>query len=232
MFHNRTLRAFFPALLAILVCTGFALAGAHTWRVNELFSDSTGTIQFIELRESGGGNGEVGVNGHSVTSNTRNYVIPGPSLPPVTGNRILLFATPAAAALPGMPTPDYVFPSNMVPFINPAGDTIQYFGFSSETFGAGQLPTDGVHSLTTYLGTRSVNCATPTNFNNVSGHINLGCTLLGDVDNNGSRNGNDISAFVRVVLGTPQLTDNATCAEYCTGTLSGNIAAFVNDLLS
>lgn len=233
MFTNhRIIRAFIPAVAACLVCAGFALAGAHTWRVNELFSNSSGTIQFVELKESGGGNGEIGVNGHSVTSTTRNYVIPGPSLPPVTGNRTLLFATPAAAALSGFPTPDYVFPSNFVPFITTTGDTIQYFGFSSETFGAGQLPTDGVHSLTTYLGSRSINCASPTNFNGVTGSINLGCTLLGDVDNSGSRDGNDIAAFVRAVLGTPQLTDSPTCAEYCTGTLAGNIAAFVNDLLS
>ena len=36
---------------------------------------------------------------------------------------------------------------------------------------------------------------------------------------------------LRVVTGTPIAGDNPACAEYCTGTIAGNVTAFVNDLL-
>ena len=38
--------------LGLLVCgAGPLLAGAHTWNVNEVFSNADGTVQFIELVE-------------------------------------------------------------------------------------------------------------------------------------------------------------------------------------
>lgn len=46
------------------------------------------------------------------------------------------------------------------------------------------------------------------------------CLLLGD-----------IGGFVRTKLGNPGEGDNETCADYQTGTLDGDIAAFVEDLL-
>ena len=221
------------AACTLLVTAALALAGGHTWKVNELFSDSTGTIQYVGLRECCGGNGETGVPGHSILSVARNYAITGPSLPPTTGFKTLLFATPAFAALSGVPAPDYIFPAGMVPFIATGGDTIQYFPGNSVTFGAGALPTDGVHALNTpFGGSQNVTCNSPKNFAGATATINLGCTtVMGDVDNNGARNTQDIAAFVRVVTGFPLGGDNPACAEYCTGSLDGNILAFVNDLL-
>ncbi len=205
-----------------------AWAGAHTWKVNELFSDATGTIQFIEFREGGGGAGEIGFPGHNITSTTRVFTVPGAALAAPTSFKSVLIATPACAALPGMPTPDYVLPAGLVPFITLAGDSISYVPFNTLTFGAGALPTDGVHSLNANLTT---GCNSPTNYAGQSGSVNVSCPLKGDVDGSGARDGHDVAAFARVAAGTPIAGDNAMCAEYCTGTLAGNITAFVNDLL-
>jgi formylglycine-generating enzyme required for sulfatase activity len=57
------------------------------------------------------------------------------------------------------------------------------------------------------------------------------CALLGDVDDSGTVNGADIAGFIRVKLDTPAPGDVETCADYGTGTLEGDIAAFVADLL-
>jgi len=125
-----------------------AWAGSHLWRFSEAFSNADGTIQFIELHETSGvDNGEVGINGHTISSTTKTYLIPPPSLPFTTANKRLLFATPAFAALPGAPTPDYIFPAGSVPFFSTVSDTLACSGWPSMIMAAGQLPTDGIHSL-------------------------------------------------------------------------------------
>ena len=58
------------------------------------------------------------------------------------------------------------------------------------------------------------------------------CTLLGDVNTDGTVNGLDIDGFVRALLGLPALPgENPACAEYGTGGLETDLAAFVADLL-
>lgn len=217
------------AATVLLATAGLAWAGSHTWRVNELFSDASGTIQFVELKECCGGNFETGAPGHNVTSLTKSYLIPGPALPPVTANRTLLFGTPAFAALPGAPPCDYVFPAGSVPFFSIVSDSVSYVPWDTMSFGPGGLPSDGVHSRN---AGGVIACNSPKNFAGVTGSINVGCSLPGDVNGSGGTNGDDIPGFVRIALGAALPGDNAACAEYCTGTLPGNIAAFVADLLN
>ena len=58
------------------------------------------------------------------------------------------------------------------------------------------------------------------------------CLLTGDVNVDGVVNGLDIEGFVRAKLGLPPLPgENEICADYGTGTLDGDIAAFVADLI-
>ena len=58
------------------------------------------------------------------------------------------------------------------------------------------------------------------------------CTLLGDVNQDGAVNGLDIDGFIRAKLGQPALPgSNPACADYGTGTLNGDLAAFVADLV-
>lgn len=227
---NRLVRLAVIAAGVLFISSGLALAGSHTWVFNEIFSNASGTIQFIELRESMGGNGEIFVPGHHITTSTppaHDFNIPPPNLPSTTGFKTLLFATPACAALPGFPTPDYTL--NAAPFFSVVNDTIACTGWPNFVYGSGGLPTDGVHSRN---AGGIITCNTPKNYAGVTATLNIGCTTPGDVDGSGILDGNDIAGFVRVSLGSPIGGDNAACAEYCTGSLSSNVDAFVTDLLN
>ncbi len=59
------------------------------------------------------------------------------------------------------------------------------------------------------------------------------CSLLGDVNVDGTVDGDDIPGFVRAKLGQPaEPGENQACADYGTGTLAGDIDAFIADLLA
>lgn len=155
--------------LAALALGAFAapavFAGAHTWDVNELFSNASGTIQFIELKETGGGAGETGVGGHQVTSNINSFTILSNVVAP-TSFKHILFGTAAFAALPGAPMPNYIIDPN---FFSVSGDLIQYMPYDSLSFAAGVLPTDGVLSL----GKGGVTAQnSPTNYAGQTGSVN------------------------------------------------------------
>lgn len=231
--QKRITQVMVMTLGVLAIPVGLAWAGGHTWDINEVFSDPTGTVQFVEIKETGGGAGETGVNGHNITSTNpaRTFLIPPPARTPPTSFKTLLFATPAFVGLPGAPTPDYVFPAGSVPFINISGaaNTVSYTPFDAWSYGAGLLPLDGVHSLTRTLSTP---CNSPTNYAGDTGTINLGCAILGDCDNSGVLDGGDIAAFVRAQLGAPLGGDKPVCAEYCQGSLAANAGAFIDDLLN
>jgi len=166
-------------LAAILIITvsivgAPAKAGSHLWKFAEAFSNADGTVQFIELVNANSDNFETGIPGHVIQSSSRNYTIPAPSLPPTTAFKRLLFATPAYAAIPGAPAPDYIIPAGSVPFFSIGGDTLACTGWPSMTFGAGALPTDGIHSLVAGSGgtcpcVSAVN--SPTNYAGTTGSI-------------------------------------------------------------
>lgn len=150
---RRRARLMAVATLFTAAITGLpALGGGHTWRVNEIFSNADGTIQFVELRESQGTNLERATGGHVVSSiaTAKTFTITSNVTGP-TANKCLLIATAAFAALPGAPTPDYTIPAGSLPFFfSIAGDTIRYSTYDESpgfVFSAGQLPTDGVSSL-------------------------------------------------------------------------------------
>lgn len=145
-----------------------AWAGSHTWDVVEVFSDASGTIQFIELREMNNTPNETGLPGHTVSSTTQSFVIPGPALVGPTSGRSYLIATAAFAALPGAPTPDAILPAGSVPFFSTGGDTVSYVPWDSFSFGGGLVPTDGINSLNRDL-TTSPN--TPKNYAGVTGSV-------------------------------------------------------------
>ena len=67
-----------PALAIVagtlLFLPSVAGAGAHTWDVNELFSNADGTIQFVELLEANGTANELGLPNVMLMSSTQTFV--------------------------------------------------------------------------------------------------------------------------------------------------------------
>ena len=160
--------------LAIGLLAGIAesaLAGQHTWDVNEVFSNADGSIQFVELREANGTPGETGLPSQQISSTVQgeSFFIGGGPLTPPTSNKFFLIATPGFAALPGAPTPDSIIPAANIPFFATSGDTVVYSVYDSWNFGA--VPTDGVNSLKR-LGGPPEN--SPTNYAGQTGQVDAG----------------------------------------------------------
>lgn len=171
-----------------------AMAGSHSWRINEVFSNADGTVQFIELKECCGLNNEVAIGNKWVSSQvTKNIFIFPSNLACCTANKHLLLATAGFAALPGAPTPDYIIPAG---FFSINGDTLDYWFYDTLTFERGELPTDCVTSLhdggggPNFTGPNS-----PTNFADETGSIDA-CPCPGDLDANGSVGASDLLALL------------------------------------
>ena len=101
--------------LLALMLTMFAtasLATFHTFKIDEIYSNADGTVQYVVLLESQGFDGENLLGVHSLTTTQGTTVTPfpfGTNLPgTITANKRVLIATPGFAAL-GIVTPDYVF---------------------------------------------------------------------------------------------------------------------------
>ncbi len=125
-----------------------AWAGSHLWRVNELFSNADGTVQFIELHNPTDAANEVILSGKWVKSVVNETFLLFPANLPAgsTAQKYLLLGTKAFAALPGAPTPDYIMDPN---FFALDADEIQYWQYAGAEmeFASGELPLDGLNSL-------------------------------------------------------------------------------------
>ncbi|MDP9174324.1 MAG: hypothetical protein M3O30_10730 [Planctomycetota bacterium] len=170
------------SLVASYAFLGFWTASAHAsfhlWKVDEVFSNASGSVQYIEFQQP---NFEFDderflTSGGTVTdstlSHTLNFLTDLPSAP--NANSHFLVATPGYVALKGVPAPDYVLPSNN--FFSTSADTIIYAGgVNSLAFTAGQLPVDGVLSLNRAYGSSTFTTATnsPTNFAGQTGTVSL-----------------------------------------------------------
>ena len=137
----------------------------HLYRLNELYSNADGSIQFIELTV-GSFNSESFWSGQSLTASqggiTHSYTFPGNLPSTATANRSVLVATQGFADL-GLVTPNFIVPAQFL-FTN--GGTVNFAGVSSITYAS--LPTDGSLSLSAG-GTTATN--SPKNFAGVQGTI-------------------------------------------------------------
>lgn len=135
-------------------------------RFDELYSSPDGSVQFVELHEAFGFNGENLLTGHPLTSTqggtTRTYTFPSDLPSAVTAAKRMLIATQGFANL-GIVAPDYIVPAS---FLFPGGGTVNYAGVDVLTYPA--LPGDGVSSLrrSGTVGTNS-----PTNLAGQTGSI-------------------------------------------------------------
>jgi len=156
------------ALLGYAVATIMAVpsyAPYHLWNIRELYTDSSGSLQFIELFDSYGGQQYVGgqqirVSNTSGTT-THTFNIPN-SLSSDSFGHALLFGTSGLHAAGG-PTPDFVIPNG---FLFAPGGTFSYFGLGGGSYSA--LPTDGVMSRTWGDGNAP---NSPQNFSGATGFV-------------------------------------------------------------
>jgi hypothetical protein len=158
-----------------------ALASFHLSQIREVFSDASGTVQFIELTALAGG--QQFIAGHTISSSaggvTRLFTFPS-DLPGdtavteggggcgiygemcMTTYKSFLIGTQGFAAL-NIVTPDYIVPNG---FLFTSNGTVNFAGV--DVFNYASLPQDGRLSL---KRDGSVSLNTPTNFSGVSASV-------------------------------------------------------------
>jgi len=145
-----------------------AQAAFHLWTIREVYTDVSGTLQFIELIDNSGGQNVVGGQQIQVVNvgatQTHTYTLGGGSLSGSTLGRALLFGTAGLQAAGG-PAPDYIIPNG---FLFSACGTINFFGANSGAYSA--LPTDGSLSRT-WAGGNAVN--SPMNYAGQTGTVTV-----------------------------------------------------------
>ena len=162
---GRTLARCVVVGLGAAMITNPAQAAYHFWSLREVYTDSSGSLQFIEFFCNSGGQQFVGNQQIHVSnvggSITHTFTIPN-DLPGDTLNRAFLIGTPGINAAGG-PVPNYIMPANT---LFAGGGTINFFGQNSGTYSA--LPTDGSLSRTWGDG-NAVN--SPQNFAGQAGRV-------------------------------------------------------------
>jgi hypothetical protein len=174
------------ALLRVCAAAILSLAASgvfadfHLFRIEQLFSNADGTVQFIVLHEIQGDNGEHVWSGHTLTTQgaqgTRSFTFPS-NLPSfATANKRVLVATQSFAAL-NLVTPNYTVPDGFLPLGN---GTVNYAGVDQVIYPS--LPNDGTSAINA-SGTLPGRVATmvipnvATNFAGAQGSVTAGAPV-------------------------------------------------------
>lgn len=164
----RHLRSRFALALLLFFISVSAHSSFHEWKINQLYSNADGTLQFIEMFEPPSGSpGQDMLLGNAISSNSSVFIFPRNLPNSNTAGKKFLIGTAGLAAASGV-TPDYIMPDG---FIFLSNVTINFASFDS--VGPIQsVPTDGTLSLTR-LGANSFTTATnlPTNFAGTTGTV-------------------------------------------------------------
>ncbi|HTP45646.1 MAG TPA: hypothetical protein VMQ50_01820 [Casimicrobiaceae bacterium] len=140
-----------------LLLTAATAAAFQTFRIEEIYSNGDGTVQYVVLHESSGADGQQFLGGHTLVVTygavTKTFTFPSDLPSASTANTRVLIATAGFASL-GLVTPDYVIPAQFLPGY---GGTLNYAGVDQVAFGP--LPSDGFHAIDRN-GTSKANLAT------------------------------------------------------------------------
>ena len=154
------------AVLLLAVSVG-AYSSFHEWKINQVYSNADGTLQFIEMFEPVSGDpGQELLRGHAISSNSNVFNFPRDLAISNTAGKKFLIGTAGLAAASGV-TPDYIIPDG---FIFTSNVTISFDTVDSVVIPS--IPTDGTLSLTR-SGANSFTSATnsPTNFAGTTGTV-------------------------------------------------------------
>ena len=166
------------SLLVVLVLLGASVGASatfHLWRMDEIYSDPVGTVQFLELTALAGG--QEFFAGHTLTTLVRTTTA-GPkvftfptNLPGDSAGRKMLIATQGFAAL-GIVTPDFIVPDNFFPTFNGRIN----FAEGSDVWDYDQIGSCGGNSSLKRDGSSGPN--SPTNFAGATGEVPAGtCSI-------------------------------------------------------
>jgi len=199
-FFNRTLRMLI--LLGSALFAQSASATFHLWELSELYSDASGTVQYIELSTSF--SDQQFLSGHAISasqgSSVHTFNFPA-NLPGDTAGREFLIGTQGFADL-GIVTPDYIVPNGFLFLTN---GSVNFAGVDVVNYSA--LPADGVNAMNRN-GVSVVNA--PTNFAGVTGSVpNVQAPLLTVT----------LSGTGTVTSGTGSID----CGFICSGNFSGSV---------
>ena len=180
-------RKFFTFLVLFIICTPAAHADFHKWEITELFSNTDGSIQFIELFTQADGQellnsgpdiaqlSSSNIDG-SITNSMASF--PNDLLSDLTADNFFLIATAGFAELAGAVTPDYILPDGFL-FIG-GGSVVFADKFDPlNTVNHGALLIDGILSLNVDANTGALNIGTnsPTNFEGASGSVDVSAVV-------------------------------------------------------
>lgn len=149
-----------------------ASAAVHTWRVDEIYSNASGTVQFIEMTTST--NGEtffldtgaklLSKDNASVVLNTFNF--PN-NLSGSTANKTVLIGTANLTALAGV-TPDYILPASFLLF---SGGKLEFKATTFPVIDTDTFPALPGGDQSYNPNTAALSSNTPKNFGGVQGHL-------------------------------------------------------------
>ena len=102
---------------ALALITTAARAEFHLYQIEQIFSNASGTVQYVVMHEFTGSNGENRWRGHALTSTGQvmsQLIFPADLPSASTAHTRVLIATQGFADL-GILTPDYVMPNGFLP---------------------------------------------------------------------------------------------------------------------
>ena len=148
--------------LAVFLASAASLAQSPSFRIDELYSNADGTLQYVVLRETAGQNGQNLFAGSTLTAvdvhgTTRTFTFASNLPSPATAGASVLIASVGLQAL-GIVAPDFVMPDRFLPV---DGGTLSLFG-GADTLTYAVLPTDGTLARSrggTYQPNRATNFA-------------------------------------------------------------------------
>ncbi len=209
MFQKLPARIFLAAVL-LLVGTG-SHAAFHSMQITEVYSNADGTVQFIELQMTM--DGQTQLSGRMITStqgSTSNSFRFGSNVSNgASGSRILI-GTSGYAALPGVPSPDYVIANN---FVFTSDVSINFAGAALAMFGA--VPTDGTLSIAPD-GATATN--SPTNNAGQSGTVVLSNPTPPGAPNIGTATAGNAQATISFTAGSAGSSPTTGFTATCTST--------------
>jgi hypothetical protein len=140
---------------SIVVTVSPSQAAQHLWRLSQVFSNASGSVQFIQLGCPDAGENNLGTFGVTSSGHSFSFVtnLNGAMS---TANAWVLIATAGFGSLPGAIAPDYTLP--VTSFFSTGGDTLTYAG-GVDTWTFGAVPTDGVNALMRNISTLAVSTA-------------------------------------------------------------------------